>query len=119
MEKLISDNNLGSNLKGFRDMRNFSQEELAHKAGYSNNSSISKLEGGQRSTDIEQVISLAEALGVHPIFLVSPKKYTKREIVYILAFHNILLKSDHPMLKVLESVLEQCEEWKEAIKQCD
>lgn len=55
----------GNNLRKVRQQQNFTQELLANRADIEI-SQISRIERGIINTSISQVISIANALGVHP-----------------------------------------------------
>jgi transcriptional regulator with XRE-family HTH domain len=64
---------LGRRLRGLREDRGLSQEELAHAAGISRNF-IGMLERGERTATVETVESVCRALGVSPGSLFEPEK---------------------------------------------
>lgn len=55
---------LYQNIRKFRKQLNLSQEELAHKVGYSGRSSISMVEKGEVDISDSMVSKFADALGV-------------------------------------------------------
>lgn len=59
----------GRKLKEIRMAKGMSQEELAKALGYTNRSSINKIEIGRSSMPIEKVQKAAEVLGVSPLEL--------------------------------------------------
>lgn len=59
----------GKNLKRLRLARGFSQEELAKMVGYTNRSSINKIEIGRSGIPSSKVNELARVLGVSPLDL--------------------------------------------------
>ncbi len=68
---------LAQNLYQARLQKNFSQRDVADKAGISI-SYVSMLERGQRSPPLETVEVLAKALGVAPLTLLEPSKSRPR-----------------------------------------
>ena len=81
------------------------QENVAHAAGYSGNSMISHIEKGERTPSVDQVISLATALDIHPIYLLSPKKYTDEQVEMVLSFHTLLQADNHPLYDAVKEIL--------------
>ena len=59
----------GENLKKLRIARNMSQEELAKALGYTNRSSINKIELGKNDMPRNKVLRAAQVLGVSPLQL--------------------------------------------------
>lgn len=59
----------GENLKKLRIARGFSQDELAKLLGYTNRSSINKIEVGRSGIPTDKVNDLARVLGVSPLDL--------------------------------------------------
>lgn len=56
----------GDNVKRIRKQKNLSQEELAKRSGYSDRSTISCIESGKRDCSQQQILAIANALGVSP-----------------------------------------------------
>lgn len=59
----------GQNLRRLREARGMSQEELAKALGYTNRSSINKIEIGRSSIPTEKIQLTAQILGVSPLEL--------------------------------------------------
>ena len=59
----------GENLKRIRLSKGFSQDELARMVGYTNRSSINKIEIGRSGIPAKKVNELARVLGVSPLEL--------------------------------------------------
>lgn len=59
----------GANLRRIRIAKGITQEEFAHKLGYSSRSSINKVEAGDRDIPRSKVELAAKILGVSPIEL--------------------------------------------------
>lgn len=58
-------NALANEIRAERARRNYTQGELAERAGL-HRATIARLEAGTRSADIIQLIAIADALGVDP-----------------------------------------------------
>ena len=69
MNKEESKKIFGENLKRLRIARGFSQNELARMVGYTNRSSINKIEVGRSGIPSDKVNELAKVLGVSPLVL--------------------------------------------------
>lgn len=59
----------GQNLKRLRTARDMSQEELAKALGYTNRSSINKIELGKNDMPRNKILQAAKVLGVSPLEL--------------------------------------------------
>lgn len=69
MNKEDSKKKYGQNLRRLRMERGMSQEELAKALGYTNRSSINKIEIGRSSIPTEKIQLTAQVLGVSPLEL--------------------------------------------------
>lgn len=69
MNKEESKKKYGQNLRRLREARGMSQEDLAKALGYTNRSSINKIEIGRSSIPTEKIQLTAQVLGVSPIEL--------------------------------------------------
>lgn len=61
--------NTGEYIKKCRERIGLTQEELAWRAGFSDKSSISKIESGKRDVTRKKLVQIAEVLGVSPLYL--------------------------------------------------
>ena len=57
---------LFANIKKYRKLRGMTQDELAKKTGYTDRSSIAKIENGDVDLPQSKIFLLADALGVAP-----------------------------------------------------
>ena len=57
---------LYSNIKMYRKEKNMTQDELARRMGYTDRSSIAKIENGTVDLPISKIVQLAEVFGVDP-----------------------------------------------------
>lgn len=69
MDKEESKKVFGENLRRIRTARGMSQEELAKALGYTNRSSINKIEIGRSNIPTDKIKRAAEVLGVSPLDL--------------------------------------------------
>lgn len=60
---------LYSNIKSLREQLGLSQEELAHKVGYKDRTSIAKIEAGKIDLPQSKIVAFAEALNTTPVKL--------------------------------------------------
>ena len=60
----------GELIRQLRKARGWTQEELAHRCGYSGKSVICKVEAAERPGNTEKIKKIADALGVSPASLV-------------------------------------------------
>ena len=61
--------NSNDKIKALRKQRNLSQDELARLTGYTDRSSIAKIEAGQVDLTESKILLFAQALGVSPSYL--------------------------------------------------
>lgn len=84
MNKEEAKKQYGSNLKKLRLARGMSQDELAKALGYTNRSSINKIEVGRSNIPADKIARTAEVLGVSPLELfretVAPKEKVRPEV---------------------------------------
>jgi transcriptional regulator with XRE-family HTH domain len=57
---------LYSNIRYYRKLRGMTQEQLALKIGYSNRSTVARIEKGDFDLSQSKIIAIAEALNVTP-----------------------------------------------------
>lgn len=76
MIKMTEINGLGKNIKKFRTLKGFSQEQLANKVGLSRQT-ITNWENGYREPDLDKAFKLAEILDVSLEDLLGKEKTTK------------------------------------------
>lgn len=65
----------GELIRQLRKARGWTQEELAHRCGYSGKSVICKVEAAERPGNTEKIKKIADALGVSPSSLVDWESY--------------------------------------------
>jgi transcriptional regulator with XRE-family HTH domain len=68
---------LYANIKFYRGLRGYSQDELARKVGYSNRSAIARIENGEIDLPQSKILAFAEALNVTPGQLMGSEGTTK------------------------------------------
>jgi transcriptional regulator with XRE-family HTH domain len=55
---------LGKQIKTCREAKNISQQELANRLKYLNQSQVSKIEQGSRRVTVQDLMAISQALGV-------------------------------------------------------
>lgn len=60
---------IGERIKYLRIEKNLSQDDLAAMVGYTNRTTIAKIESGQRELRQSKIADFAKALGVSPMYL--------------------------------------------------
>lgn len=96
MNKEEAKKQYGSNLKRLRLACGMSQDELAKALGYTNRSSINKIEVGRSNIPADKIARTAEVLGVSPLELFGEKVVFKEEV-----HPERDLKSDKDKLKTM------------------
>jgi len=96
MNKEEAKKQYGSNLKRLRLACGMSQDELAKALGYTNRSSINKIEVGRSNIPADKIARTAEVLGVSPLELFGEKVVFKEEV-----HPKRDLKSDKDKLKTM------------------
>lgn len=74
MDKIEAKKVFGENLKRLRIARGMSQDELAKALGYTNRSSINKIELGKNDMPRNKIVRAAAVLGVSPLELFQGNK---------------------------------------------
>lgn len=76
---------IGDRIKALRELRGMTQTELAHAMGYTDKSTICKIEANQRDLPRSKVAKAAEVLGVEPGYLMGWKENQKEFDLQLLA----------------------------------
>lgn len=61
---------IGSRIRILREAKGMTQEEFAAIVGYKSQSTIAKIESGERDLYLSTIVAIAKALDVSPIFLI-------------------------------------------------
>lgn len=75
-----SGNKIGRKIRSLREVAGITQEELALRVGYTNNSMISQIESGGKEPSVGQIKELAAALNVPVHMIVDENEYTEQEL---------------------------------------
>lgn len=101
--------NLYENIKKYRKEKGLSQEELARKTGYTDRSSIAKIEKGDVDLPQSKIMLFAKALDVDPGVLMGDDGIIDRseEERRLLSYYNALnLKGKLKVTEYLEDLFE-------------
>ena len=101
----------GENLKRLRIAKGFSQDELARMLGYTNRSSINKIEVGRSGIPANKVNDLARILGVSPLDLFSESIIEPDEAIkddgIIALFEKLSPNGQEDLMKYAEYLLQK------------
>lgn len=94
--------NIGERIRLKRNEKGWSQRDLAEKMGYSNHSTVGKIETGKVDLPQSKVVQFAEVLGVSVAYLmgweeVKKKNDVKTDIV-------VRLRSDEEFCSLIEGI---------------
>lgn len=81
------------NVRRIRDVRGWSQTDLAGACGWSK-ATQSKIEGGQRRLTVDQLVTLAAALHVAPVWLLVPWSEEDPDLRLVLHGGNLAVTID-------------------------
>lgn len=70
---------IGSRIKDARTQRGWSQRELAKRMGYSNHSTIGKIESGKVDIPQSRIVQFADVLGVTVSYLMNWEENKQRQ----------------------------------------
>lgn len=76
----MTDNDIRIRIKARREELGLTQEELAHRVGYSSKSTIQKIERGVNALRQEKIAQLAHALATTPYWLMGWKEEKNPEL---------------------------------------
>lgn len=107
--------NIGERIKLKRNEKGWSQRDLAAKMGYSNHSTVGKIETGKVDLPQSKVVQFAEVLGVSVAYLmgweeVQKKNDVKTDIV-------VRLRSDNEFCSLIEGINQLNPEQLASVKQ--
>lgn len=94
---------LGSNIRYYRELHHWSQEELGNKCGYKTEharSTISKIETGHADVPASKIILLAKVFGIGPEKLLSVSGNTKNNKVSASGYDSTTYKMVNNYLKL-------------------
>lgn len=95
-------NHVGKLVKGAREAAGLESQALAEKIGLSR-SAMSQLEAGNRSVKADEVVSIAQALGISPLALLKPESLTGQVAIAARTNEDVRATSN-PLVERLRSV---------------
>lgn len=97
---------LYENIKRLRKEAGLTQEELAHKVGYTDRSSIAKIESGVVDIPQSKIKQFADIFGVTPGYLLGAVSDEKSKKNAVIAKVSLLAQNDDEYYVILERILE-------------
>ena len=107
--------NIGERIRLKRNERGWSQRDLAEKMGYSNHSTVGKIETGKVDLPQSKVVQFAEILGVSVGYLMGWEEMQQKNST--LAGLTVRMRKDAEFLSVVEIISELSPEQLASIKQ--
>lgn len=102
-EKEKSTMNMGEIIKDLRTKNGMSQEELAKKAGYSNRSTIARIESGEIDLPRSKIATIAKVFGVSPIDLFGFDEQAEEDQEFLSLIHKLPKQQKDAFLALLRS----------------
>ena len=94
--------NIGDRIRNKRKEKGWSQRDLAEKMGYSNHSTVGKIETGKVDLPQSKVIQFAEVLGVSVAYLMGWEEVKKKNDVATDIV--VRLRADDEFLSLIEGI---------------
>ena len=107
--------NIGERIRLKRNEKGWSQRDLAEKMGYSNHSTVGKIETGKVDLPQSKVVQFAEVLGVSVGYLMGWEEMQQKNST--LAGLTVRMRKDEEFLSVVEIISELSPEQLASIKQ--
>lgn len=107
--------NIGERIRYKRVEKGWSQRDLAEKMGYSNHSTVGKIETGKVDLPQSKVVQFAEVLGVSVAYLMGWEEMQKKNST--LAELTVRMRKDEEFLSVVKIISELSPEQLASIKQ--
>lgn len=107
--------NIGERIRLKRNERGWSQRDLAEKMGYSNHSTVGKIETGKVDLPQSKVVQFAEVLGVSVAYLMGWEQVQKKNDT--LSSIVVELRSDDELLSLVEGITQLNPEQRASVKQ--
>ena len=106
---------IGERIRLKRNEKGWSQRDLAEKMGYSNHSTVGKIETGKVDLPQSKVVQFAEVLGVSVAYLMGWEEMQQKNST--LAGLTVRMRKDEEFLSVVEIISELSPEQLASIKQ--
>lgn len=94
--------NIGERIRNKRKEKGWSQRDLAEKMGYSNHSTVGKIETGKVDLPQSKVVQFAEVLGVSVAYLMGWEEMKKKNDVATDIV--VRLRTDDEFLSLIEGI---------------
>ncbi len=107
--------NIGGRIKLKRNEKGWSQRDLAAKMGYSNHSTVGKIETGKVDLPQSKVVQFAEVLGVSVAYLMGWEEMQKNNDIKTDIV--VRLRTDNEFYSVIEGINQLTPEQLASIKQ--
>ena len=99
--------NMGEIIKTLRIKNGFSQEELARRAGYTNRSTIARIESGEIDLPQSKIVTFAEIFNVSPIDLFGFDDQKEEDNEVLSLFHRLKDSEKEAFLTLLRSTAKE------------
>lgn len=106
---------IGERIKAKRMERGFSQRDLCDKMGYSNHSTIGKIENGKVDIPQSRIVQFAEVLGVSVAYLMGWEEEVHNNPVALVERHFEILM-DEDLSEIFEDFKKLDSEGKKTVK---
>ena len=93
---------IGQRIKARRNELKLSQRELCEKMGYSNHSTIGKIETGKVDIPQSRIVQFAEVLGVSVAYLMNWEEMQQKNST--LADITVRMRTDNEFLSLIEGI---------------
>ena len=107
--------NIGERIRDKRKEKGWSQRDLAEKIGYSNHSTVGKIETGKVDLPQSKVVQFAEVLGVSVAYLMGWEEMKKKNDVATDIV--VRLRTDEEFLSLIEGINQLNPEQLASVKQ--
>ena len=98
---------IGTVIKDLRNKNDWSQDELAKKAGYTNRSSIARIESGEIDLPYSKILVFAELFGVNPVELFGFEEEEEQQAEVNRLFHKLSDDQQEAFLALLRSTVKE------------
>ena len=100
---------MGEIIRDLRILNDYSQDELAKKAGYSNRSTIARIESGEIDLPTSKILLFAEIFGVSPVDLFGFEDSDDEDREFLMLLHKLPDEQKKAFLALLRSTAKEDE----------